>query len=496
MSLEKIVHHYNDFGKLIKNVVVDTNSYWFEDFLSHVMVVDKNKIFKHCSDYQSTLLHMCDIYNNSYYNNLYFSWIKECVERKKVTITCPFTKKVITTDNYFILNIDRHQTTCNYYFEAEEIVLGIGLGTYNGPMSCKILYLYSLKANYLFYKWPYNDDIDDIDDFKNRFLPKILETVTLLQKINFENIPSKITTIYGFMSNMGHMLFNDCTGLYFLDAFDITSKIDEVVMGNLDIYRIKRYFQKYENIHFTEDDFDLSHLKNRIGKGFFFKYNHCFISDKCVDFLKNNLKDTLSLGETPEFERIQKMSAGIKSSFYPIINIVLRKGDYEMINQDTTISNLINMIVEKYPNAFFFFDGLCKNDTDDVNQAIGINFNNNYFSIKNKYSELVENIISRTNTPNYLSLIDKNILEITTFITNCNYAVYILGSAACNGGWLCSIPGVQFGRSCVKIYENMDKITRENMCSINYYNEDTIVYDKDNNFTIDAKTIFDLIPEF
>jgi len=167
-----------------------------------------------------------------------------------------------------------------------------------------------------------------------------------------------------------------------------------------------------------------------------------------------------------------------------------------MVNQETTIANLINLLVDKYPNAFFYLDGFVSN-SNNKNVFIEIENKVKIHDICNSYLELSNKIIENINTQNYKSLINTNILNLITHIQNCNYGIYILGSAACNSAWICKIPGIQFGRPHIKLYEHMDKLIRENNPDIIYFDDcNKISYNEDNSFNIEAKTIFDLIPKF
>ena len=109
------------------------------------------------------------------------------------------------------------------------------------------------------------------------------------------------------------------------------------------------------------------------------------------------------------------------------------------------------------------------------------------------YNEIINNI----NTKNCISLINQNILHLVTHISNCDYGVYVLGSCACISAWICKIPGIQFGRPQIGIYENMDKLLCENNPKIIYFNDpDKISYDSNKNFNITGETIFNSLPEF
>lgn len=508
LTSEKNIEYYRSFHKNFKNITSEEiNAYYSKSkiitkniqcsnllelkLLNHIKLIENtatNKIKKNIVNPDSKI-------TNPNYNNLYLSWFNDSINNRKISIISPMSGKIIYSDKYFITNNIGNENTkysiCNYYFDEEEILLGLGLGTGNHPQEAHILYVYSIKKNNIFYEW-WNYSFEE---FKNKLFLKILMIFNnVVKNYNFELVNNKITTIYGYMHNMGHMLFNDYSGLYLLDSINISAKIDEIIFGNHDVYYIKEYFQQFKNINIVNNN-DIENIET-IGKGVCFKYNNNFILDDTITFLKNNLETIFrnNIDISLNYENEKNNAELIRQTHYPIFNIVLRKGDYEMNNQVITISNLINLLIQKYPNAFFYLDGFVKNP-DNSNILIGINHNIDIIKITNDYLELSNEIIKNINTQNVKSLINTNILHLVTNIQNCNYGIYTLGSAACNSVWICKIPGIQFGRSCIKIYEIMDKLIRENMPNINYFNYG-ISYDQNGNFNIQAETIYNAIPIF
>lgn len=510
MTNEELFIHYDTFGKNEQLRFLNGKEIREEDFctkyfenlshhhlnvfnlLKHITIINSLP-FNNIKNCLSSIKHYNknDKINNFNLQNLYLSWFNNSMNNRQISIVSPITNKIIYTNKYFIVtnppDEDTKYSVCNYYFENEKIILGLGLGTGNHPQEACILYVYVIGNNNVLYDW----HCYSFEKFKNNFIKRVLYIFySKVKYTNFDEIDNKITTIYGFMNNMGHMLFNDYTGLYLLDYHNVTTKIEEVIFGPYDVYNIKEYF-KQNNICTT--DLEKIELKNYcIGKGLLFKYNHNYILDNTITFLKNNLIKSFP----NDYESEKSSIENIKTNYYPIINITLRKGDFEMNNQANVISSLIKIILKKYPNAFFYLDGFVKNNSD-YDSTLGINFNQNINNIRVSYLKLVEEIQNNINTNNCLSLINKNILHVVSHLSNCNYAIYILGSAACNGGWVCKIPGVQFGRPSIKIYKEMDEKIRENNPNIIYFdNENFISYDYKGNFNITADTIFKLIPKF
>jgi len=504
-----LIEHYKDYGKKMNLICSEKKLKYFAENEIVCLPLDEYRVLSHVSKIKTQYLSETNNKINEIKNKgiiphidktsdtelytIYINWFKIITETKEMVITSPISNKLIYTDKYFILCNNEHETTkysiCNYYFEDEKIILGLGLGTGNHPQECYILYIYSLNENKIFYGWLNYS----FENFKKNNMVRIIDFIyTNMKTYEFNKINSQVKTIYGLSNNIGHSLFNEYTGLYILNDCNLVKNINEVIQGPFDVYHVSKYFSNLTNININYVD-NLNILNYVIGKGILFKFHHHFITDNCIQFLENNLDDVYS--KINEYENVKLYSEKIKQTYYPIINIVLRKGDYEMNEQSTVISNLINMIVKKYPNAFFYFDGFVSNNSTEKDVFLGINSNISIKKIKNDYINLVNEITTKICTDNYLSLIDTNIRYLTTYIKNSTYAIYTLSSASCNGAWIYKIPGIQFGRPSIHIYIWIDKIIRDGKLDINYYN-DNITYDENGNFNISAQTIFDLLPNF
>ena len=397
------------------------------------------------------------------------------INNKSISIINPSTKEIINTDIYFLITEDTRIYFPNiyayYYFNKYNIILCLNLGTGLCPMNTYVEYIYDINNDII-----YNNlkTIFDINKFKDYFLYKILININKINKFKLyelnTNIEKKITTIYGYNINIGHLIFNDYSGLYILDKSDMVKNIDEIILGDFDPFNIDIYFKnKNKNINIIYES-NLKKYNNYIGKGCIFKYNHHFISNNVVIFFKKNLI---------EYNIDDNNLIDIKKH-YPIVNIVLRCGNRMMKNQDIIISNFINEFIIKYPNSYFYFDGFIRNK----NNKTKLSFNNyNYDTMRDNYITVVNSIIDKINTKNYKSLINLYPSEIIKYLEVSNVALYNCGSGCILSGWICNIPGIEYGVPHVKIYEKMDKCVKENMCKIEY--NDDVKY----NFHINSEDL-------
>ena len=446
------------------------------------------------NEYKSYFINNNIEYYDNYYilekHSKYFFWINESLNKKYIYIKSPYTSKLLYSDIYFILTIDMNcvheYIIANYYFHEEDLILGIGLGTGIGAMETQILYLINFNKYNIYYNW----NNYSLNNFKNKIIENIIKNKDKIKFRDFSNLKKVNITIYGYQNNLGHNLFNDISGLFILDHFNINKYLDKVIMGNHDNFYINKYFEKYSNITIDKSIKDLKIMNNNVYRGIIFKYNHFFLSNKCINFLKNHLEYNFNL----DFNHVHEINY-IKENYYPIIHIVLRIGNDCMLNQDIIISEIINKLTIIYPKIFFYLDGLCSSLNIDDNDHIGRGSCVKTFkNLKEDYINLVKSIDIKTNTKNYKNLINYEVSILIKYLEISTYSILQLSSISCLSGWICNIPGIQFGRKNIKIYEKIDSNIKENITKIKYISENIDFFE--NNYSITSDNIIELLPNF
>jgi hypothetical protein len=324
------------------------------------------------------------------------------------------------------------------------------------------------------------------------------------------------------------------TGLFILNEAKTFNNIDKVILGYNDPFFIHTYLKQYNNLEIEETEY-ITNYNNYIGKGIFFKYNHYFISNACCDFIKNILKNELlnisntvisntvisntvisndlisntvvktsdkktkakkpakskkarlaeeeKLAEEYKINFIKKELESIKNNNSPIINIVLRRGNFFIQNQVDFFIELIDKICEIYPKAFFYFDGFCSNpylkdNTSIIYSPKEITYKEFIIEYNELYNEITQKIdimnLEKNRNTKYKSLINMYSYELIEYLSLCNYGIYQIGSACTISGWLCNIPGYQFGRSNTDLYKYCDDNVKENMPKLVYNSDEKI----------------------
>jgi hypothetical protein len=498
---DKLWQHWCNIGitqnKIFYDIIDNTTNKQFtiiNNFDISLLYYNLNINSSIFNEYKSYFINNNIKYYDNYYilenHSNYFFWINESLNKKFIYIKSPYTSKILYSDIYFILTIDMNcvheYIIANYYFKEENIILGIGLGTGIGAMDTKILYLINFNKYNIYYNW----NGYSINNFKNNIFENIIKNKEKIKLTDFSKLEKLNITIYGYHNNIGHNLFNDISGLFILDHFNINKYIDKVIMGNHDIFYINKYFEKYSNIKIDKSITDLKIMNNNIYKGIIFKYNHFFLSNKCINFLKNHLQYNFNLDLNHKNEINY-----IKENYYPIIHIVLRIGNDYMLNQDIIISEIINKLTIIYPKIFFYLDGLCSSSNINDNDLVGRHpYIKTFKNLKEDYINLVESINKKTNTKNYKSLIDDEAYIIIKYLEISTYSILQLSSISCLSAWICNIPGIQFGRKNIKIYEKIDSNIKENIAKIQYISDDIEFFE--NNYSITSDNIIKLLPNF
>jgi hypothetical protein len=450
------------FHDYVLNLSNKNSSLLFEEYDNHY---SKNKI---SNDYY--------FWSNDFLKS-YFIWFIDSIKKKSISIRNPFNNTVINTDRYFLSIIKKNQliytVVANYCF-YDNIIMGLGLGTGMGGLETRILYIICVNTKKILYNW---HEID-ISIFSAN-INNIFKKYNIFKKNYkyFNNMSSKVTTLFGFQNNIGHTLFNEITGLFLLVEEKNIKYINEVIIGTFDVFLMKEYFKNYNNVAINETKKTDVDLYSYIGKGVIFKYNHIFVSNKCKMFLKTHLNLQL-------YNRNSDINNDITLIIknYPVVMIYLRYGNNEIKNQILVLSTLINNLTLKFPNAFFIFNGFCSNPLLSDTDTIG-HYKKRY-NVKemiDKYISIYNEITSRMITKKYKSIINLTSCEIVEYIKISTYTIYQFNNLVTLSSWLCDIPGILIGmdNNFIDVYKKQDSVINENTVNINMIKNTSTEYDID-----------------
>ena len=448
---------------------------------------------------------MDHLYWNPEYSEDYFYFIKKACNEKKITIKNPLTNELITSDVYFLMteknNSKYPNLICNYYFKENDIILGISLGTSQHSMHSSILYMISFenKKKILFSILNCDTLLTDVN------IKKMYNYVQEIKVTDVNNYPIINKTIYGYHPAIGHNLCNDFTGIYIMNKINFINNMDELILGPNDPYYISNIIKdNNDHIKIIKQE-NIYNLEGVIGRGMFFKFNHYYITNDCIDYLKKHLNNI-----NPITHEMQTELDYIKKTYSPIISINLRCGENIMIDQEKVIIEVINEIVEYNPRAYFLIDGFCGYEKEDEEDPIITVSGNKYSTILKLYEETIKNITEKINTKNYKSLINKYVTNTIRYLDIADVAIY-QNNTLVLGYWLCNLPGIYFGRPYMESQKKVLDFSIENSVpmkyisdekSIKFINSNTneIVNDKNEhinrNYIISSDTILNKLYDF
>lgn len=361
------------------------------------------------------------------HHKLYFHLIKNACDNKKMIIRNPMyleynQDEIISSDVYFITyynNDNDIDIICNYFFEKENIVMGLFLGTGETGLGVTVSYIIYFDQKFILL-FPGIIFFTVIPN-SNYFLPKIY---SIIQNINIQKLNDekpKIATIEGYNKGLFHTCCTFVNGIFIMDQIGIKNEIDELIIGPNDPFLIEKYYnKKYPNINILKGKL-LNEFEGKIRKGVLFKYTHFHVISKCSDFIKSYINRVMPISIIYKNE-----IEYIKSNFYPIFSINLRCISCQIKDQSLVLSETINKLKKIYPNSFFLIGGFVGDYNEELinNQNIEIGINTGYYSfILNEYQNVFNEIKNKLNHKDYKSLINLKINNVLEFVKNVNFSI-------------------------------------------------------------------------
>jgi hypothetical protein len=359
----------------------------------------------------------------------------DILTNKSFSFKCLKSEKIFRTKKCFHQLVKNHINVCSseyddiivYIFDQIDnpFFIAIGAGSNCMIFHTHILFIYYYKNNEIYI-------IEYTDHWQDK--PEIL-CYNILNYYNNNIIEesSKINTIIGFSVNIAHAYWNDVSGFKFLLDMDLLRFIDRFIVGPYDYYNLHRYLEK-NNYNFIFE-YDIENINKLLENNtLLFKYNDLFMYDHLSKFVMDNNK----YENIDEINYINK----IKSNHYPIITITLR-GVYRYLHdQEDVLSNIINHLLILYPNIFIIFDGYIKNNNTRLNKCISNGFFSDSNILDTSYNNIINTIIEKINTQNYISLIGTSLERQIEWLKISDYGLFNCGSGYFINSWLLNNRGV------------------------------------------------------
>lgn len=430
---------------------------------------------------------------------LYFHFVKSMCDNKKMIIRNPLyleynQPEILSSDVYFITRYmdtptqHGNQTPvyvvdliANYYFEKENIVVGIFLGTGDVGLDITLSYIiyFNQSKILLFHHLNERYDIPAIP----YYLPNIYN---IIKNMNIESIRDEtplVRVMEGYTAGLFHGLCSFVTGVYIMDTVGIKNNIDELIIGQHDPYLLEKYYKnKYENINIIKGLRIEDWLTPKLYKGVLFKYGHFHATNNYATFIKSYINKVMPIDDIYQSEIMH-----IKNNFYPIFSINLRCVECQIENQDIVISEVINKLKEIYPKSFFLIGGFLGDYNEELlnnlNVRIGGLTLNNYSFFLNEYEKTFTSIKNKVNHEDIKSLLNLKINNVLEYVKNVNFSIHMNAGYASIESILYNIPSTYFGTCWNEHNRNLWYVSVEN------YTEPILIYPPNITFISGGKPI-------
>jgi hypothetical protein len=423
---------------------------------------------------------------------VYFYLIKNACDNKKMIIKNPRylecnQSKIISSDTCFITHYEKDDDDdliFNYYFEKENIVLGIFSGSGNLGLSISAAYLIYLTDLTCFIF----EGSQSLLVVKNStyFLPKIQEVVKNidLEKIKLE--PSLIRTLEGYNYGLFHTCCTFVNGIYIMDQIGINNNIDEIIIGPNDPFLIENYYKKkYKNINIVKGKLLNSEFDpHTIYKGVIFKYGHYHVLNKCAEFIKTYIRDVMPVCK----EYINEIEH-IKKNYYPVISVNLRCLTCEIKDQPNVIGEVVNKIKSVYPKSYFLIGGFIGDYNEELIDKTNIKFATyctGYSQNLKAYKNTFETLITHINHNDFNSLINLKINNVLAYTSIVDFSINMNAGYTVVETILHDIPSIFFGTKWIYHCKKINYVSKENYKEPNYIENKNEITFYNNNPTCDA----------
>jgi tetratricopeptide (TPR) repeat protein len=283
------------------------------------------------------------------------SYQQSLVETGYIYTICPFSGKVLRSNQSFVINHAEHpakqrghdlQGFC-YRFLGKEIfyiMVGCPCGERLLAYFPKLELIISLNQHLIGFARP----IESINTLKSYMVSYWREVKSYLS-----TEAKQVVDVIGLGFNIGHYVWQDLAGIDVLRENDILHKLDKIMVGPGDYFSCQDLFPEIPADKFMEVE-DVSHVFKKVIDNNYvaLRVNGTFIKEQLIERICRVSYQKCSQ------EFIQKVEEAKKQCF-PLLGIQVRakNGRRVWLSQVEGIANIINHLYADYPKLGIVFDG-------------------------------------------------------------------------------------------------------------------------------------------
>ena len=413
------------------------------------------------------------------------SYQQSLVETGYIYTVCPFSGKVLRSNQSFVINHQEHpvkqrghdlQGFC-YRFLGKEIfylIVGCPCGERLLAYFPKLELIISLNHNLIGFARP----IESINKLKSYMVSYWREVKSYLSKE-----AKQVVNVIGLEFNMGHYVWQDLVGIDVLRENGILHKLDKILVGPGDYFNSKGIFpeipdDKFIKVEDVEDVFQKVIENNYVA----LRVNGIFIKEQLVERIYAVCRQRCP------HEFLQKIEQA-KQQCFPLLafQIKARQSRRVWLSQVEGIANIINHLHAEYPKLGIVFDGWSITGTEDESSSC--------WSMIDAEQSIVEAIIEliHKDIPVYSAVGATTYETVVWWCDAINLHISHAGSGLTYSSWIANKPGVVHGM--VRMLNGLGhQVTtssfRENLIPQVLVSSDQIKDDHD-NYEIDWRVIYD-----
>ena len=404
------------------------------------------------------------------------------VETGYIYSVCPFSGKVIRSNQSFVINhqeIGHHDLQGFIYrFVGSEIFYLM----HGCPMGEKLLiYLpkQELIINFSHVLVPFARPEQSINKFKSYM-------VSYWSKVKYylENSEKKVVDVVGLGFNIGHYLWQDMAAIDSLYKSGILSKVDKFLIGPGEYFSIGDVFPEIlpGNLTYVNDVWDV--FKTVVDNNYVaFRANARFIEESLI----NRICDVSFKKCTPdclkEMERAKEC--------FPLLGVQIRTSSRVWLGQVEGIANIINSLYSDFPNLGVVFDGWSLSGKED-------SLSSSWSMIESEKAVMAKILSVIDPAIATFSAIGATTYETVVWAKAIDLHISPVGAGLIYPSWIANKPGVLHAHTQVLNYQDVRKL-QSGRSELPYFDKlipqvfipnDSVVDYADCNYDCDWKVIY------
>lgn len=311
---------------------------------------------------------------------------------------CPFQGKILKSNQSF-LPIQYLPHIIVYRFESIEVFYLI-VGQWGGVK----LYLYFPNQELVIYNDGSSLQIP-VEPIINFLKGNFVSNYSLVSQYISRNDDRKTVAITGVIQNLGHFWWHNLSGIEYLLNNQMVSNLDKILLGPHCYLDVNLVFPEIDQSKFlslpdhTDDIFSFC-LENNYVVGYF---TNMYITPELVERIRRTSLEQV----TPEFiTQIEEAK-----QYFPLIWINLRSHNKSWISQVAGYIEIINKLVEIYPNLALVFDGYA--DEQNNMQQIKDGIPNNIKTYNALECKVCESVVWSQVVDTYIAVIGSGLTLVT-----------------------------------------------------------------------------------